>query len=237
MRILGLRSDLLPATRNGRLERLPMARRIGELLIAPLRFSVVTGHGRSSLRQESVDSHGEPIPWITYPAYDLLASAMLANRRVLEFGAGCSTLWWAARGARISSLEADPAWHRWVANALGELGDVRLVEPSLEEFPDDLARERYDVIVVDGLRRQTAARIASTLVRPGGCVIQDNSEGLWSDTPGRYEIVELFAAAGFQRVDFYGFAPACVRRQCTSIYFRDRCFLFDSERPPRCLDP
>jgi len=104
----------------------------------------------------------------------------------------------------------------------------------LSQFPAELLAERFDVVVIDGLRRQVAARIARDLVAASGCIIQDNSEGFWSDMPGKYEIIELLAS--FQRIDLYGFAPGVWRRHCTSIYFRESCFLFQNARPPVRLD-
>jgi hypothetical protein len=180
-----------------------------------------------------MSSRGEPLPWITYPAIDLLATVDFEGRRVLEFGAGQSTLWWRSRGARVISFEDSAEWRRRVQSA-SPGADVRLVDQDLRDFPDHLRSERFDVVMIDGLRRQVAAKIAREVIAPSGCIMQDNSEGFWSDDGRRYEIVELLA--DFQRVDLYGFAPGMWKRHCTSIYYRDSCFLFQNARPPVRLD-
>jgi predicted O-methyltransferase YrrM len=152
---------------------------------------------------------------------------------VLEFGAGQSTLWWLARGADVISFEDDAGWVQRIRHKVPR-ADVRLVDRALQQFPDELRAETFDVVMIDGMRRQVAAAIGRTAVASGGCIIQDNSEGYWSDEPGRYEIVELLA--DFARVDLYGFSPGAWRRHCTSIYFRGSCFLFQNPRPPVRLD-
>jgi hypothetical protein len=210
-----------------------VARAIGTLFLTPLRFSIQTGHARSSIFRRALSPRGEALPWITYPAIDLLSNVDLTGRRVLEFGAGQSTLWWLSRGAEVISFEDDAKWVQRIRHD-APIADIRLIEGDLRQFPAELRAERFDVVMIDGLRRQVAARIAREVMASSGCIIQDNSEGFWADEPGRYEIIELLAQ--FQRVDLYGFAPGLWRRHCTSIYFREYCFLFQNPRPPVRLD-
>src|ERR1700676_3563930 len=80
-------------------------------ILTPFRFALSTGHFRSSLGRRSVSSGGLPIPWYTYPCIDLLATRDLSGCRVLEAGAGNSTLWWARKAAFVHSLEEDRGWY------------------------------------------------------------------------------------------------------------------------------
>lgn len=211
-------------------------RAAGTLVLTPIRFSVVTGHARSSTRRRAMDRSGAPLPWFTYPTIDLLANTNLSSRSVLEFGAGQSTRWWSTRGVDLVAIESNPDWFQELT-IQGIHGDIRLLDDGLTQFPDDLQKRRFDIIVIDGLHRQTAARLALWLLADDGFVIQDDSMGEWSDSAGHYDIVELFAEAGFARIDLYGFAPGVWRRRCTSIYFRDSCFLWRNILPPVTLDP
>lgn len=211
-------------------------RALGTLCGAPLRFSVTTGHASSALRGKAVDRNGDPIPWLTYPAIDLLSCKSLADRRVLEFGAGQSTLWFAKRAASVVSFESDPEWHSNLARALPSNAVVHLSAPSLDGIQRVLnASERFDIVLVDGLERVTAAKHALDRVTRDGVVIVDNSEGNWGPPPS-YPIMDLFRAAGFMRVDFYGMAPGVIRAHCTSMFFRDGCFLFHGTENPHRLD-
>src|SRR6185369_14774978 len=99
---------LLPASLWGPL------RGLGTALLGPALFSYRSGHGRSSLRAMAVWRNGQPIPWYTYPCIELLFAraqcGAFSGRRVLEFGAGQSTLWWAGHAAEVIALEAPGPW-------------------------------------------------------------------------------------------------------------------------------
>lgn len=61
-------------------------------------------------------------PWLCWPAIDWLEAFMQPGMRVLEFGSGGSTVFFAKRGARVLSIEDDSAWHAEVQRRLGVLG-------------------------------------------------------------------------------------------------------------------
>jgi predicted O-methyltransferase YrrM len=72
-------------------------------------FLTSTGWLRSVHEQAAVDADG-PVPWFTYPAIRQLERMVSPQWRVLEFGSGFSTLWWAQRVAEVVSVEHDPGW-------------------------------------------------------------------------------------------------------------------------------
>ncbi|MBI3453391.1 MAG: hypothetical protein HY057_11315 [Rhodospirillales bacterium] len=209
-----------------------LCRRLGILLLTPVRFSLAKGHARSALQQRAVTARGEALPWYTYPAIDFLRNQSFTGRHVLEFGAGQSSLWWSAHAGRVFSIESDPVWCATVRRGAPANLQVVLSPPEIPALPAEIASRRFDIIVIDGLRRQRAADLSIDLLKAGGCIILDNSEGEWGDRPGDYYIVRTFREAGFGRVDFIGFAPGNLREHCTSVFFRGRCFLFANPRPP-----
>src|SRR5204862_931313 len=89
-----------------------LLRNLAAAFLTPVLFSKRTGHFRSSLRARSVDRNGNPIPWYTYPAVDFLAGKDFNGKRILEFGAGHSTLWWMNRAAEVVGIEGSEAWVR-----------------------------------------------------------------------------------------------------------------------------
>lgn len=208
-------------------------RRLGSAILGPAHFAVVTGHARSALAARAVDRQGLPLPWYTYPAVDFFASIDFAGRSVLEFGAGQSTLWWAERAGQVVSIEDDAAW----------LEQLRARAPAAVELHDDsdlrgaIAGRLFDLVIVDshGIDRLLCARLALGAAKADGVVVLDNAEGHWGP-PGTYPIIDLMREAGFQRVDFYGFAAGSVARCCTSVFFRTGSWLFSGERPPVTLD-
>lgn len=77
---------------------------------------------------EAVDAHG-PVPWITYSATSYLSCIVRADYRVLEFGAGNSTRWWAERVSEVVSVEHDPGWAEGVRKR--NLANVTVVERAM----------------------------------------------------------------------------------------------------------
>ena len=205
----------------------------GAAVLTPVSFSLRTGHFRSALRSRAVDAAGAPLPWYTYPAIDFLAHQDVTGRRVLEWGAGHSTLWWAGRAVSIVAFESDPEWFAWIRRAAPQAA-IHHVPDDLTGVDEHLGGARFDLIIVDGLDRYRCAVRSVGLLADGGAILLDDSEGYWG-RDGEYPILDLMRAQGFQRVDFYGFAPGVYWPHCTSLFFRDRCFLLTGARPPERL--
>jgi hypothetical protein len=195
-------------------------RRLATAVLTPIFFSYDSGHLRSSFAAKAVTKTGKPIPWYTYPCIDFLAARNFSGRIVLEFGAGQSTLWWAARAKRVVALEESAEWLAKlrplvpVNASLHQISTksrqacVDHVRSTLREEPHD----RYDVIVIDGLYRQEMVPIAQAMLSDDGIIICDNSEG--------YGFRDAFIGSNLSRVDFYGYTPGVVWPQATSIFFR-----------------
>ena len=75
------------------------------------------GWFRSFKEQASVDLHGEPIPWITYPAFDFIKKHLPSNMSVFEYGCGAGTLWWATRAKDVVACEHNLEWYKKVSSA------------------------------------------------------------------------------------------------------------------------
>ncbi len=73
------------------------------------------------------------------------------------------------------------------------------------------------MIVIDGAMRRAMISIALEFLAPGGAIIFDNAEG--------YGFVGEIAKRDVQRVDFFGYAPGVWLPHCTSLVFREYCFL------------
>jgi len=207
-------------------------RRFGTALLTPISFSYQTGHFKSSLGRAPMDRHGNPIPWYTYPAIHFLQSKDLCDKRVLEFGAGYSTLWWAKYAGSVIAFEDNPEWYEQLQPKVPTNVSLHYVGNG-EPLPDcaALSGQTFDIIVIDGLKREYCAQLAPKLLAPDGALVIDNAEGYGSS--GYRSIVEPFCQQGFRRVDFYGYAPGVSQPHCTSIVFGKSTFLFASSRGPR----
>jgi len=74
------------------------------------------------------------LPWLTFDAIAFLAGQVGGHMRVFEYGSGGSTLFFAARAARVVSVEHDRLWSERVQSTLVERGctncELRLIEPA-----------------------------------------------------------------------------------------------------------
>ncbi len=207
-------------------------RGLGALVLAPLRFSLIDGHARSALTRRAMTAAGAPLPWYTYPAIAFLDQTELGGRAVLECGGGQSTHWWLGRGAMVTTLESHAVWAAELRQALGGRARIETVRDGLDDLPGDIAQQRFDVVVVDGLDRLRAAELALRCLKEDGAILLDNAEGYWGP-PGTYPIVDLLQGAGFRRIDFHGYGPGTRAPHCTSVFFRGDCFLLRPSWPPQ----
>jgi hypothetical protein len=196
-------------------------------ILTPLSFSFRSGHFRSSFRRVAVSAKGEPIPWYTYPCLDFLRYRSYEGKKVLEFGGGQSTLWWAKRAKHVVVFEGDKDWYEKIKINLP--GNVDLYLVSMES-PDKCVKEvnkiltdehygEFDVIIIDGLFRFQMIDISKKVMANSGAIICDDADG--------YGFYDGFKDSSLNRVDFFGYGPCVVLPHCTSIFFGDRSFLFD----------
>lgn len=116
----------------------------------------------------------DPEPWFAPGAVQHLAERLGEGARVFEWGAGASTLWFAARRCPVRSFETEPEWIELVAGRARDLVDIRLVDVESEEYiAPDLAG--YRVVVIDGRRRRECALHAARSADAGALVIFDDS--------------------------------------------------------------
>lgn len=130
------------------------------------------------------------LPWLAWGAIDVLETFLTSHHSVFEYGTGGSTLFFARRTARVTSVEDDPRWYDTMHTQLLR-EQIRNVTVHLAESVSspyagtDYVRaldEPHDVILIDGhehrlgVDRMTCFRRAEQYVTPGGLIILD---GAW----------------------------------------------------------
>jgi hypothetical protein len=205
-------------------------------VVTPLRFSLTTGHWKSSIATSSCAADGRPIPWYTYPAIDFLAQRDFRDRHVLEFGGGQSTLWWSARARSVFTIEQRAEWLAKLQRQAGSNVSLHHVPlpatPSLQPVRKLLEANpirAFDIVVVDGHLRQEATALAFEYLAPGGAIILDNAEG--------YGFYEEVSKRDCRRVDFFGFAPGVSLRHCTSLVYIEQPACRVQAREPQASAP
>jgi hypothetical protein len=203
-----------------------LIRSVATAFLAPVMYGYRTGFFLSCFGMKAVSKDGKPLPWYTYPSIDFLKYRTYEDKRVLEFGGGQSTLWWAKRAKYVVTLEGDHEWYDKIKNTMPANVDLHYVsmkdaDTNAYQVKEVLASKpypQYDVVVIDGLYRYEMIDIACDLLAIDGIIVCDNAEG--------YGFYEGFKERGLNRVDFYGNAPGVVLPHCTSLYFNASSFVF-----------
>ena len=98
-------------------------------------------------------------PWIPKEAIDYYENLLNEKSRVLEYGAGYSTLWLAQQGvAEVVSLESNPEWYAELENQLEDYPNVTLIfaeDYHEKNYVPDREDHTFDVIMIDGICVQT----------------------------------------------------------------------------------
>ncbi|MEF8723081.1 MAG: FkbM family methyltransferase [Candidatus Accumulibacter delftensis] len=177
------------------------------------------GWFRSFREKKPVNSVGEPIPWLTYPALDFLEPRISPSLSVFEYGCGHSTLWWAARVRQLVAVEHDSSWIAAIRSRLPDTAVVRhhALEPAAHYVNAIVAEATFfDIVVIDGRHRNQCLHCAPQALSPRGVIILDNS-----DRPQYQPGSAYLQSLGFRHVDFSGLVPVVCWKSCTSIYYRD----------------
>lgn len=132
-------------------------------------------------------------PWLVEGAIAFLNYFIEPHHRVLEFGGGASTLWFAKR-CSVVTYDSDPNYIAIVKSLLNvNIDRVELHRaapayephadvPQLIDIPAIYPPESFDLVLVDtGLaaERQGCLRNSIRLIRPGGVLMADNADGGW----------------------------------------------------------
>ena len=167
-----------------------------------------------SLRQGPVDFQGRPVPWLTPASISFIASLDLSNYRMIEFGAGHSTLWFSSRVHQITSYECDLEWIRLLEFKFNYSGNINLVENNYGA--EDLNFENSEIVLIDGLDR---SRIVQSILkqlprnRSLELLLIDNPEFIDSNILRKLD-------RQFTRIDFKGLPNNAWNETTTSIFIR-----------------
>ena len=129
-------------------------------------------------------------PWISYDAQKTIEAFLGPTKRVLEFGSGMSTVWYAERAGEVVSIEDSKPWFELVQGIMCSRR-VSNVRYHLAEGPGDYATIRpedvgigFDFVMIDGSAREACAKVAISMTRPGGIIYLDNSDKCFNPVTG-----------------------------------------------------
>lgn len=171
------------------------------------------GLARSMACGECLDGQDQPIPWYTFPAIEYFRQWDCTGWNVFEYGCGNSSLFWAGRGARVSSVEHDAQWHERMLQRVDPARQRLLLRQDRESYAAAIREcgEAFDMVVVDGVWRNECAAQALPRLKPGGLVLLDNAD--WYT-----DVAATLRERGFFQVDFSGFGPINFYAWTTSLF-------------------
>lgn len=140
------------------------------------------------LRKNTMES---AFPWINYSTIQFMHHIVCKDTKVLEFGAGGSSLFFLERKTNLTSIEHEFEWinevqkraskeqlMRWSHHLISSNkpnSRVPLVSDYLYPLKN-IVDSSIDLVVVDGRHRVESIRRAMTKVKSGGFLILDNSD-------------------------------------------------------------
>lgn len=156
--------------------------------------------------------------WITEQANEILFEFVKCNKnlRIVEFGAGASTLWFLKQPNVIEliSIEHDTDWINKIIRLQSEIKTqtaFTLIPHKLPyySFCENLKDNSFDLILVDGRNRNGCIQHAHSKLKKGGTLILDNSErdyyskgiSLFSDWKRKDTVQEVPDKYGFTYQD------------------------------------
>jgi hypothetical protein len=197
-------------------------------LLSPFYFLYYHNHFKTCLKGIAVDRNNEYLPWFSYPLIEILKKLDLSEKKILEFGSGCSTIFFIKKNCHVLSYEEDIDWLEFVKKKC-KSEKLEIINRKIDQ--NDKLKEsenkKFDLIVIDGHNREEILKKINdlNLLSDGGAIIFDNSEGY--NFSKILNLDENFNH--FSKIDFYGHAPGIFRKQASSVIFRskEKCFLFN----------
>jgi len=160
------------------------------------------------------------VPWAPLPLIRKLEKISQRHQRVLEIGAGMSTIWWAERGSTVHAIEGDPDWYNMLKVEIIERKLQDRVFLELRDGHDyfDLSGfrdESFSFVTVDGhAREKVIPQIPRLISYPGWVLLGDTDKAaIWKEHWGEALealklIVKAHPRAELRRYD--GFGPTSI---------------------------
>lgn len=207
-------------------------KKIATVITAPAIYFYYTGHFLTTILGKPVDRKRRPCLWYSQSIVDFLNTVDFQKKSILEFGAGHSTLWWSEHSESVVAFEDNKNWYDYLSGKISGNVDLKYVEEDKHDPLEIIDNRKFDLIIVDcdhgWLDRVKCAEWSLLLKKEHGAIIIDNSENIEWSAP----IMDIFRTNGYSRVDFYGIASGKYRPQCASVFFNDKCFIWEGRSNP-----
>ena len=169
-------------------------------------------------RKQAVDGQGKALPWVTYSFIDFIKERITKSQHIFEYGSGSSTIFYAERAGKVTSVEHDKGWFdkvKGTSPANAEMIFCELHKDGEYARKATLLNQQFDIIIVDGRDRVNCCKYSLAALSPEGVVILDDSEREAYE-PARM----LLKENGFKEISFSGISPGLFYEKATSVFYK-----------------
>lgn len=169
-------------------------------------------------QKQAVDGKGRALPWVTYSFIDFIKGRITKSQHIFEYGSGSSTIFYAERAGKVTSVEHDKGWFdkvKGTSPANAEMIFCELHRDGEYARKATLLDKKFNIIIVDGRDRVNCCKYSLNALSPDGVIILDDSERKVYQ-PAR----ELLQENGFKEISFSGISPGLFYEKATSVFYK-----------------
>jgi hypothetical protein len=177
-------------------------------------LSIKYGQFKSIIKKSSIDRLGNPIPWYSYPAIEFLDQFDFSQTKIIEYGSGNSTIWWAKRCKEIISIEHDEKYFK-VASCKN-LKNLKLrLFTKKNNYINQNELTSSDIIIIDGNFRKD---IIVNLIKNCYKIKKNNTLIIIDNSHWYSEIIKkVQKKLNYTQIDFFGFCPSVNFTNATTL--------------------
>ncbi len=158
-----------------------------------------------------------PVPWMNYSFMSFLDQRLSPNFRLLEFGSGQSTLYFASRVSEVVSIEYDASWLQYIQQSMPSNVMVIGQDQDNDGVYCRAANDQglFEVVVVDGRDRVNCCIQAVNNLNDNGVIILDDSQ-----RPQYQNAFRHLEALNFKHLTIQGLKPTGTSIDQTTVFYR-----------------
>ena len=169
------------------------------------------------------DFSGKAIPWMNFSFIHFIQDRISKNHLILEFGGGYSTIFWALRCKKVFGIEHDNFFVDKISPKLPKNGRILVPASSQNQEYEEMGTEafklneerKFDIIVIDGMRRNQCFSENIKYLKHDGVVIWDDSS-----RESYQQSFEILKSIGFKSISFEGLKPGDRSIDETTVFYR-----------------
>ena len=160
---------------------------------------------------------GEPAPWMNY-SFVKFITPRIKGLRVLEYGSGYSTAYWATHASSVSAIEHDKEWSDKAAKQVESYQNATVAYIGEKKKYVHAVNDKADVVIVDGIHRSECLECAAQVIQDESVIVVDDSHRPSIDAAIQRVINEY----GYKKIGISGFKPRDTGMFETAVLYKPK---------------